>query len=578
MTPLGAQLGRVLRCSCGVFLLACATFGNPQSGSPSESQPGVTRAQPAGPSQASALPQPASDPIHEALALYRKGDFDGALQKYQQVLESQPRSSDAYAGLARVYLKKKEVQRAFEIAARGRVVANSAAVQVALGEVYFREGKIHEAEDVWAGVINQGHREARAYLGLARVRWAISMNKSAQTMIETAHELDPFDREIAKFWMGTLGRSRRIKYLEEYLASENNDDEETKKHLRSTLDYLKALAQRSSGPCRMVNPGTSAETPLVHLPADFSRFRAYGLNVEINGQKSRLLLDTGASGVLISRSLAEKAGLTRLSDMDVAGVGDKGLQSGYVASANSLKIGQMEFQNCDVYVVDQRSVTGEDGLIGADVFSAFLVDLDFPKETLRLRELPKRPEDATTPLALQTDATQERKTGDSSTEAATKSDKTVKPRSGPQDRFIAPEMQSYTKVYRFGHSLLVPTLVGDGSDAKLFVLDTGAFDNIITPEAAGEVTRVRGDHGTRVKGLGGSVNKVYRADKAVLKFGHLQQHDQDLVALDLSHISDETGTEVSGMLGFVMLRLLDIQIDYRDGLVDFSYDPTRFGR
>jgi hypothetical protein len=32
------------------------------------------------------------------------------------------------------------------------------------------------------------------------------------------------------------------------------------------------------------------------------------------------------------------------------------------------------------------------------------------------------------------------------------------------------------------------------------------------------------------------------------------------------------------MLGFVMLRLLDIKIDYRDGLVDFSYDPTRFGR
>ena len=35
-------------------------------------------------------------------------------------------------------------------------------------------------------------------------------------------------------------------------------------------------------------------------------------------------------------------------------------------------------------------------------------------------------------------------------------------------------------------------------------------------------------------------------------------------------------TEVSGVLGFQMLRLLDIKIDYRDGLVDFNYDAKRF--
>jgi hypothetical protein len=84
---------------------------------------------------------------------------------------------------------------------------------------------------------------------------------------------------------------------------------------------------------------------------------------------------------------------------------------------------------------------------------------------------------------------------------------------------------------------------------------------MITRGAAGEVTRLRGDHGTRIQGLNGSVDKVYRADKALIRFGHLQQHDQDLVALDLSHTSDQIGTEVSGMLGFVMLRLLEIKID-----------------
>ena len=43
-------------------------------------------------------------------------------------------------------------------------------------------------------------------------------------------------------------------------------------------------------------------------------------------------------------------------------------------------------------------------------------------------------------------------------------------------------------------------------------------------------------------------------------------------------MSDRTGTEVSGVLGFTTLRLLDVKIDYRDGLVDFVYDPKRWGQ
>jgi hypothetical protein len=46
-----------------------------------------------------------------------------------------------------------------------------------------------------------------------------------------------------------------------------------------------------------------------------------------------------------------------------------------------------------------------------------------------------------------------------------------------------------------------------------------------------------------------------------------------MTAFDTKRISDDVGTEVSGFLGFVLLRFLDIKIDYRDGLVDFKYEP-----
>jgi hypothetical protein len=55
----------------------------------------------------------------------------------------------------------------------------------------------------------------------------------------------------------------------------------------------------------------------------------------------------------------------------------------------------------------------------------------------------------------------------------------------------------------------------------------------------------------------------------------LQQPNFDIVTLDLSKESRQTGTELSGFLGFAMLRQLEIKLDYRDGLVDFEYDPKR---
>jgi tetratricopeptide (TPR) repeat protein len=542
----------------------------------------------AAPVSTETLVSPPPSPLAEAITSYRKGDFDAALERYQQILRDQPKSPDAYAGLIRTYLKKKDVQQASDAATSALQAADSPQVHVALGEVYFRQGKNPEAEQEWVKVINSGHAEARAYMGLARVRWALSLYKKGWDMIDKAHTMDPSDPEIRKLWTARLNRTERIKFLEDYLAGENNEDAETRSRMHQYLEYLKARAKDPRGSCHLVSKTTTTETPLVRLLLDPRHLRGYGLSVEVNGRKSKLLLDTGASGILINRNLAEKSGVTRLSDMAVWGIGDKGDKGGYTAVADSLKIGELEFQNCTVRVIDQRSVVDEDGLIGADVFASFLVDIDFPNEKLHLTELPKRPEETVSTIHLRTDdedsdtenRTSEKPTGDKPTEdhnASTAPPKETKPARGPQDRYIAPEMKGYTQIFRFGHMLLVPTSIGD-VPGKLFLLDSGASTNLITPAAAREVTKVHGDPRTIVKGLSGSVKDVYTADKAILRFGYLKQENQGLIAFDLSHISDSTGTEVSGTLGFTLLRVLDIKIDYRDGLVDFSYDPKRWGR
>jgi hypothetical protein len=112
-----------------------------------------------------------------------------------------------------------------------------------------------------------------------------------------------------------------------------------------------------------------------------------GLSAKLNGQNVNLLLDTGAGGIMVSRKVAEKAGLTRLSALHYGGIGDKGLQSGYTAVADHVRIGELEFQDCVVAVSDQHSLTDEDGLIGADVFGAYLIDIDLPGMRLKLSPL-----------------------------------------------------------------------------------------------------------------------------------------------------------------------------------------------
>ena len=135
-------------------------------------------------------------------------------------------------------------------------------------------------------------------------------------------------------------------------------------------------------------------------------------------------------------------------------------------------------------------------------------------------------------------------------------------------------MKSFTPIYQFGQYLLVPTRVND-LPPKLFLIDTGAFNNIISPAAAREVTKVSSDSTYRVKGVSGTVKNVFLAGELTLQFGHLKQKNLDIVSLDTTSSSESTGAEISGLLGFAMLWLLEIKIDYRDGLVDLIYEPTR---
>jgi tetratricopeptide (TPR) repeat protein len=148
------------------------------------------------------------NPLGEARILYRQGNFAGAIATYEKYVQEHPQLPDGYTGQVRVYLKQKDVERAAQLAEQGMAQSDSPRMRSARAEVWFRQGKIFEAEKEWVEIVNSGYPEARAYLGLARVRDAIAMYKTAKAMIDKAHELDPSDSDIHDEWIGTLSRAK----------------------------------------------------------------------------------------------------------------------------------------------------------------------------------------------------------------------------------------------------------------------------------------------------------------------------------------------------------------------------------
>ena len=86
------------------------------------------------------------------------------------------------------------------------------------------------------------------------------------------------------------------------------------------------MESSEKGSCELVTPVSAARLPMVPIaygdaPQDMI---AAGLDVLINGKRKRLEIDTGASGLLLSRAVAKTAGLVPELETTAEGFGDQG--------------------------------------------------------------------------------------------------------------------------------------------------------------------------------------------------------------------------------------------------------------
>ena len=278
---------------------------------------------------------PPPTPQAQALQLYRTGKFDEAVGAYTKLAPTDPAA--AYAGLTRVYLRQRKVEDAYAAANKAITLApDSPDVHVALAEVYYRQGKIIDADHELVKVVNSGGRNARAYLDLARISETASYYARAKKMIEMAYNLDPDDPDVRREWLGTLPREERVKELKKYLDGESDDDAKDRSDLMKLLSLLQEEAGQPHRGCHQVNQVHSTQTKLEPLMNNAHSIRGYGLSVNLNGANAKLLLDTGAGGIVVDRKVAEKAGIKALVQTEIGGVGSNTGSGGYLALADKI--------------------------------------------------------------------------------------------------------------------------------------------------------------------------------------------------------------------------------------------------
>lgn len=528
---------------------------------------------------------PAQRPPDPQLAsgeqLYLAGRFAEAEQKFAALVKADPRNTTGQEGLIHTQLRLQKIDDAMASAeAALKLQPDSVPLITALADVQFRSGKIADAERTYLKAMKLNGDAVSPHLGLAQVYRSYSLYRGAYDQLKRAHELAPANPQITREWLDMLPPRDRVAAIEAYLAGSHSGDPRETTSLQSYLAALKTALAQPQHACQLVSQVSKTNTKLEPLRKDPQHIGGYALEVKLNGRKSKLVVDTGTSGMIVSRDVAEAAGLKRISDLRMGGLGDTGQQHGYVEVADRIRIGDLEFQDCMVRVTEtatfnaKNALQGQDGLIGTDVFGSYLIDVDIPGEKLKLSPLPKRPDESAAPTSLSSGGEGE----EASTQSPGETGKPATPQINlPKDAYVAPEMEDWTKVFRFHQVLLIPTAVNQ-LPPSLFMIDTGSFTNILSTRTAREVAQISVDSRTQIKGLSGSVGKVYRTGQATLTFGRYRQEGQNIVTLDLANISGFTGTEVSGILGYDMLRLLEVKIDYRDGLVDFHYDPHRMPR
>lgn len=455
--------------------------------------------------------------------------YEHAVELYRQVVAQKP-TGDNYYGLTRALLSSHRSKEAYLAAEEGlRREPRSSAAQTAAGLAMFRKGELGQAEDHFRTARELDATDCRAMSALAAIYGAVSKPRTARDLLRQAYIACPDDSALMLPMRTHCGAPNISRHSNRRSQPSIRQAKTLAACGRTLPQIVRSVTENSA----VWSAPTSRRIKLTEIMQSPTRLRGFGVRVQFNQrQTATLLLETGASGISLAPKIAQKAGLELLSDesSEAKGIGDKKPQDSFNYLASEVRVGPVVFTDHPVRVFRAAKDSDIEGLIGADVFQRFIVQLDFPALQMELEPYQTTDDD-------------------------------------PQDASTLAE--GFHRVVRAGSHLLIATFVNQ-SKSKFFLIDSGSFSNLIDSDAAREYTGVRQDAFTNVRGVQGKVNRVSRAEQVTLVFAGFRQDNPNLIAISLESPSDSMGIGITGVLGMPVLRQLKLAIDYRAGAVRFG--------
>jgi tetratricopeptide (TPR) repeat protein len=403
-----------------------------------------------------------------------------------------------------------------------------------LGDIAFRRANFEAAERHFNAAVAIDPGCVQAHLGLGRLDLLHFRRRAALQRIVTAYALNPNDAEtVLAYATVASDPQQEMILLERFLALGADMPREQLESALGRLQFRRRLGSRKVA--LLDGPYQAYRLPLTAWYPRAQASNGLLLAVSINGSKPlRLVLDTGAEGIVISGRVAKKLGLEYLADAGLRGVGRSGVETRKTL-ADSVRIGDLRLRNCVVDVADGTIAEQIDGAIGSDLFAQFIVRLDARGKMLELLPYPgEAPQDQSLDRLW-----------------------------AGHDRTVPPGMENLTPVCQAGHLLLVNATLPAAVSGYL-ILDTGAAVSSLSRQMA---VPSREPPQFDLAGPGGGVVGGFRLGAVQLHIAGRDLTDPNVVTLDFARLSNIHGLEISGLIGYPMLSHCALTLNYRDGLI-----------
>ena len=201
------------------------------------------------------------------------------------------------------------------------------------GDRLYQLARFEDAEAAYSEAVDLDRNNVRGHLGLGRIATMLSETQRAVEHFSAAYQIAPRDPNAILAFAGVVENAQaRLMLLRNFLAlSTDARAEDVRAKLR--------IAERMGATRLSVlkSPYRSYRIPLSNIGSSGLLLRA-----RINGgEEVRLIVDSGASGIVLNASAASRFNLEFLAGATLTGFGASSQTEARVARANSFQAGEL---------------------------------------------------------------------------------------------------------------------------------------------------------------------------------------------------------------------------------------------